>query len=376
MTFKEFMHEPVNSLYAFGEDELRNIKHKISEKNLVRLKKLAREALNMPLQSVTFKKEMVLVQDKHEYESFSIYSWPNPDTEDGLPYIKRDGFQNPKHLEGDKLALRKLAYAVYYLGIVYYITKEDIYYQRLREHLFCFFINPETKMLPNLNHGQAMLGVNEGQRGGIIDFGVSFGYALAILQCLKGQGLLDAELLQGMKSWLKEFKEWLIASSFGKEMKECTNNHALVYDYLLLILSVFLDDFYMLVTIKSRYLERMQQQILKDGEMPLELKRVNSRSYYFMNLKLFIEIGKIISLDIKKYPLLCAAIDYYGAHDSVERWEYSQEIPFVEEYDNYFYYIAKHYFGIKKYTLKKSTSLQYILLEDIYGGGDEIKPIF
>ena len=33
--------------------------------------------------------------DKHDYLSLSIYSWPNPKTKDGLPYITRDGQVNP-----------------------------------------------------------------------------------------------------------------------------------------------------------------------------------------------------------------------------------------------------------------------------------------
>lgn len=59
MTFDEFMQDPVNTLYAFSEEELRNIKRKISEKNLQQLQKLAEEALSLPLQSVTDRKSVV-----------------------------------------------------------------------------------------------------------------------------------------------------------------------------------------------------------------------------------------------------------------------------------------------------------------------------
>ena len=33
--------------------------------------------------------------DKHDYISMGRYWWPNPDTEDGLPYVRRDGHSNP-----------------------------------------------------------------------------------------------------------------------------------------------------------------------------------------------------------------------------------------------------------------------------------------
>ena len=33
--------------------------------------------------------------DKHDYMSLAPYFWPNPDTKDGLPYIRKDGKTNP-----------------------------------------------------------------------------------------------------------------------------------------------------------------------------------------------------------------------------------------------------------------------------------------
>lgn len=367
MTFDEFMKDPVNSLYAFTEKELYQIRQKLSKESIRQLKKFAEEALSIPLQSITFKSKMIIVNDKHEYESFSIYAWPDTTKESGLPYIKKDGYQNPDHLKGDKLALRKVSYAVYYLGLMYYLTKEEKYYTRMTEQLECFFINEETKMNPNLNHGQAMPGLNDGQRGGIIDFAVSFGYSLSILDGLKGKGLLKPELTKGLKAWLQSLKVWLLTSRFGHEMAECSNNHALVYDYLLLVISEFLDDFYHLTLIRQRYVSRMENQILENGFMPQEMKRVNSRNYYVMNLKLFIEIGKLLNLDLNRYPLLRKAMQYYLSHNSAEAWEFSQEKHFPEEYDNYILYTAKTDFKMEAKALKKASNLQYILFRDVYG---------
>lgn len=371
MTFDEFMKDPVNTLYALNEKELYQIKQKLSADSLKQLKKFAGEAFAIPLQSITFKSKMVIVSDKHEYESFSIYAWPDTTKENGLPYIKKDGYQNPEHLKGDKLALRKVAYAVYYLALLYYLTNEEKYYRRMAEQLECFFINEETKMNPNLDHGQAMPGVNDGQRGGIIDFAVSFGYSLAMLECLKSRKMLKPELIKGFKPWLQSLKVWLLTSRFDHEMEQCPNNHALVYDYLLLVISEFLDDYYHLTLIRQRYLSRMEEQILENGLMAQELKRVNSRSYYFMNLKLFVEIGKLLNLDLTRYPLLKTAMTYYLTHNQSAAWEFSQEKTFPEEYDNYMLYTAKMDFKMEGQPLRKASSLQYILFKDVYGEGNE-----
>lgn len=371
MTFDDFMKDPVNSIYALTEKELNKIKLKISSDCLKKLKVFANKALIEPLQSITYKTNSVIVVDKHDYESFSLYAWPDPTKENGLPYIKIDGHPNPEHLKGDKLALRKVAYIVYYLALLYYLTNEEKYYFRLEEQILCFFINEGTKMNPNLNHGQAMPGVNDGQRGGIIDFAVSFGYALTLLESLKSNGLLNLSLIDGLKKWLSSFKDWLLTSHFGKEMNECSNNHALVYDFLLLVISDFLDDYYTLTLIRQRYLLRMKSQILDNGLMPQELKRVNSRSYYFMNLKLFIEIGKLLNLDLTRYPLLKMAIRYYLSHNDKDKWEYQQAKTFDEEYDNYMLYSAKMDFQMEVGELKKSSNIQYILFKDVYGDENE-----
>src|SRR5262245_11940190 len=34
--------------------------------------------------------------DKHDYMSMGTYWWPNPNTANGLPYIRRDGERNPE----------------------------------------------------------------------------------------------------------------------------------------------------------------------------------------------------------------------------------------------------------------------------------------
>ena len=46
--------------------------------------------------------------NKHNFESLSIYWWPNPDSADGLPYFERDGEWNPEYKLYDFPRLLKL----------------------------------------------------------------------------------------------------------------------------------------------------------------------------------------------------------------------------------------------------------------------------
>ncbi len=59
------------------------------------LLKKADLALKHPLFSVMDKTLVAASGNKHDYYSFPPYWWPNPDTKDGLPYIRKDGQTNP-----------------------------------------------------------------------------------------------------------------------------------------------------------------------------------------------------------------------------------------------------------------------------------------
>ena len=66
-----------------------------SDKGLAEhLMKVAQQEYSEPSHSVTERTVRAKSGDKHDYASMGTYWWPNPDTKDGLPYIRRDGITN------------------------------------------------------------------------------------------------------------------------------------------------------------------------------------------------------------------------------------------------------------------------------------------
>src|SRR4051812_27315839 len=59
-------------------------------------------ALKAPLFTVTSKTRVPPSGDKRDYMSLGPYWWPNPETSDGLPYVRRDGMVNPESLQTDR----------------------------------------------------------------------------------------------------------------------------------------------------------------------------------------------------------------------------------------------------------------------------------
>ena len=43
--------------------------------------------------------------DPHDYVSLAPYFWPNPDTPDGLPFVRHDGVRNPQIYKYDVVPL-------------------------------------------------------------------------------------------------------------------------------------------------------------------------------------------------------------------------------------------------------------------------------
>ena len=110
--------------------------------------------------SVTHKTVMPPSGDKQDYMSFGPYWWPNPDTEDGLPYIRRDGEVNPSaRTDGsDSPRLGVMARSVLTLALAYYYTGEDVYAERAALLMRTWFLDPDLRMNPHLQFAQAIPG--------------------------------------------------------------------------------------------------------------------------------------------------------------------------------------------------------------------------
>ena len=67
--------------------------------------------------------------DAHDYTSLPPYWWPNPGTENGPPYVRRDGEINPTSRRDDAHAMGRMAHAVETLALAYALTGRASYAQ-------------------------------------------------------------------------------------------------------------------------------------------------------------------------------------------------------------------------------------------------------
>lgn len=173
--------------------------------------------------------------DKHDYMSWAPYWWPDcsgvGNTTELAPeqiwkeckYVSRDGLFNPDgRLINDVGNFQSLSDAVLYNAIAHAFegTSSSTYSKTAVSFIKAWFLDPETRMNPNLNFAQMQRGPT-GQTGshtGILDLKGMAKIASGILILRKG-GNTDwtTDLDNQMNAWSKEFITWLETAQIALE---------------------------------------------------------------------------------------------------------------------------------------------------------------
>src|SRR5690606_35001419 len=167
---------------------------------LAKLRADADKALELAPPSVMDKAARPPSGDKHDYMSRGSYWWPNPNSADGLPYIRRDGHYNPENDQFDARPRSRMCSAVDDLAVAYFFTGEERYAEKAAMLLRVWFLDPATKMNPHLKYGQGIPGICDGRALGIIDT-VSFARLVDSVGLLGGCRAWRAQDQRALQEW-------------------------------------------------------------------------------------------------------------------------------------------------------------------------------
>lgn len=250
-------------------------------------------AMNVGPYSVMDKQDVPPSGSKHDYVSLAPYWWPNPDTKNGLPFVRRDGQVNPERYKvPDDREFSETRNAVHALALGYYFTGKEEYAKRAVLLLRTWFLNPATHMNPNMNFAQAVPGVNTGRGIGLIEVR-EIPRLLDGIALLWGSPALTVRDKEGLRNWFIAYMRWLTTSKYGQDEANAQNNHGSWYDEQLAGIALFLGDKELARrTAETAKTKRIALQIKKDGSEPLELARTKSFSYSVFNLDALMRLAQ------------------------------------------------------------------------------------
>ena len=272
---------------------------------LSHLKGDADRALGGGIYSVVHKQLVPPSSDKHDYMSIAPYWWPNPNTPNGLPYVRRDGEVNPERdATSDRKRLDGLVQSVRTLGLGYFFTGREEYAAHAAKLLRVWFLDDETKMNPHLRYAQAVPGRNLGRGAGIIETHnlAELIDAVGLLNSSKSWTPIDHKRLQ---DWFGAYLIWLIDSAEGKTESNAQNNHGSWYDVQVASYALFVGRDELAKKVLGEFASRrIAKQIAADGRQPHELARTRAWHYSIFNLEALFDAASIsakLGIDLWRY---------------------------------------------------------------------------
>jgi alginate lyase len=261
--------------------------------------------------SVTSKSQLPPSGDKHDYLSLAPYWWASqPVTADnpwGCPFIQKDGIRNPLVDSITDHAYRGSAFsAIYRLTLAWYYTGDARYARRAALDLRTWFLDPATKMNPNMNFAQGIPCKFDGRGIGIIEFSYTLTQvvdATSILSSAGAPGWSNTDQT-GMSSWYTQFLTWLRTNKNGTDETAAANNHGTFIDMMEASLALGTGQKDLAASLVKGAETRIDKQVQPDGNQPLEATRTRSWHYFAFNLVAMTRMAQI------------------GAHVGVDLWHY------------------------------------------------------
>ncbi|WP_227729373.1 alginate lyase family protein [Yersinia proxima] len=293
----------------------------------------ADKILKQPNPSVMDKTRVPPSGSKHDYLSLSAYWWPDSQKSDGLPWIRKDGQINPasKNEDSDAVRLADFTAKVQALTLAWYFSGEQKYADKAISLIRTWFIDPDTRMNPNLDFAQGVPGIAAGRGTGVLDgryFATRIVDSLIMLQQNTNWTVQDEKQIQ---HWMTEYLQWLRYSAAGKKEAAAQNNHGNWYAVQVAGIAWYLQQPAVVVEMAELLKTKLNTQIAADGSQPLELARTRSFHYSYFSLQaaiLMAQLADKVHVDLWHYRTpngsgLIKALDFMAPYSNEQnKWPY------------------------------------------------------
>lgn len=243
--------------------------------------------------SVMNKTEVAPSKDKHDY--FAPARYYHPDGKGGL--VRRDGVPNPDlgTEKYDNKEAGRFRNGLKAMTIAYRLTKSEKYANAVGKWLNVWFVDPATRMNPNMEYLQCI-----GDRG--TPAGIISGKFLVDAAIASSTIPIDAGLKAKIRGWYADMTRWLTTSKLGIAESKAKNNHVTFYGFQVATYAIMADDEKLATRIVRHTVdEYLSEHFAHDGSQPLEIARTNSWNYTTYNLDGWVyldHVGKLLGIDV------------------------------------------------------------------------------
>jgi hypothetical protein len=243
--------------------------------------------------SVMDKKLIADSGDKHDFFAIGKLAWANPDTPDGMPWIRRDGAHNPAAFSSDydKAHYDTTLERVHVLALAWHHTRDERHAAKAVSLIRAWFIDPATRMNPHFKYASALPGVHAGMPIGIIE-GVVLIRFIDDVKLLAASSSLTSADVAALKRWFADYTAWLLESEAGQEEGRATSNHGVWYGAQVATYALFTGDHRHvgpMIDLGRQILDTMQND---EGGFPKELSRRQSMHYSIYMLSAFVSLAR------------------------------------------------------------------------------------
>lgn len=218
--------------------------------------------------------------DPRDQISLSSYWYPDPDTDDGLPYIRKDGLKNPETADyRSEYLCSMMASGAEHLAFIYLITGDEKYAAKAATFLRAFFLDEERGMNPNITFIQHVPGMKRIRGTGLLGSG-DMTVAVNAAKMMESSESWTDEDEAAMQDWAAAYLYWFEYSTHGQEEFRGGNNHAMWYEVNREALVLYCKEYDYLAEVIMKYqFPRLSEQIAADSTMPHEIARTRGIHY-------------------------------------------------------------------------------------------------
>jgi TonB family protein len=290
----------------------------VAEFEAERIKYFAEQYMNEPIQTLNLFSSRRSPGSKNEYYSEALTWWPKQENP-YLPYMIKEGVINPDAFTKHKVLLERLGKIVPGLTSAYLITNNKEYAKRALDHIYAWFIDPETSMAPNLNYAQAIPYRTSGRAVGILE-------GLPLVEVIQSLQYLDDFLSENEKNiidlWLEDYENFLEFGDYSEYLMQRKDNYSTAWLVQLSMIAKYLDNDELMANALNYFLQHTLSFTLDEGSFYLN-DNVNRKLEY--NIFYMSDMLAIESEILKQYdPEIWEGRFYYGRRvGDLINYEYS-----------------------------------------------------